>query len=250
MDAGWTRWVLEQYGFEIVPIRPEDLRTAIGARVDTIILADDARIPVETSGGGTRGEGGTRGSTGAAPTQATAGQGRGGTRVVRPEHAYALAAADLQGLEAFVRNGGTIVCFNSATRFAIQQFKLPVKNVAEGLRPGEFFLRGSIVEVQANTSHPVMTGMPPRSAVFVDGSPVFETQPGFQGTVLASYTEKGSPLLSGYLIGEKVLSGRAAALDVELDRGHVLLFGFRPQWRAQSFGTFKVVFNSIVLGGR
>jgi hypothetical protein len=233
MDAGWTRWVLERYGFDPITLRPEDFRTPIGERVDVLLLADDARLPVEGAGG-PRGEGGA------------AGTGRAGARTVRPEQAYTLTAADLQALEAFVRYGGTVVCFNAATRFAIQQFKLPVKNVAEGLRTEEFFLRGSIVEVQSHASHPVMAGMPARAAVFVDGSPVFETQPGFKGTVLASYAEKGSPLLSGYLIGEKVINGRAAAVDVELDRGHIVLIGFRPQWRGQSFGTFRVIFNALI----
>ena len=68
-----------------------------------------------------------------------------------------------------------------------------------------------------------MAGMPDKAAVFVDGSPVFETQDGFKGTVLARYQESGSPLRSGYLIGEKYLQGNAAALDVQLDEGHVVL---------------------------
>jgi hypothetical protein len=75
---------------------------------------------------------------------------------------------------------------------------------------------------------------------------VFETQDGFKGRVLAKYGDSGSPLLSGYLIGEKLLAGKAAALDVELDAGHVILLGFRPEWRGQSFGTFKVVFNAAL----
>ena len=148
----------------------------------------------------------------------------------------------------FIRGGGTLVCLNSATAFAIQQLKLPVKNVVSGLRPEEFFLRGSIVEVTTNPQHPVMAGMPEKAAVFVDGSPVFETLDGFKGTVLARYQDSGSPLLSGYLIGEKYLQGKAAALDVQLDAGHVVLIGFRPQWRGQSFGTFKVLFNAALNG--
>src|SRR5258708_25070973 len=55
-------------------------------------------------------------------------------------------------------------------------------------------------------SHPVMAGMPDKAAVFVDGSPVFEAQDGFKGTVLARYQDTGSPLLSGYLIGEEYRS--------------------------------------------
>ena len=67
-----------------------------------------------------------------------------------------------------------------------------------------------------------------------------------RGTVLARYQDTGSPLLSGYLIGEKYLQGKAAALDVQLDAGHVVLIGFRPQWRGQPFGTFKVLFNAVL----
>jgi hypothetical protein len=248
MDEGWTRWLMEQYGFEFVLIHPEDFKTPLGDRVDVLVLADDARVPVAGAAGG-----GMRGQTGGTPpagVPAGAPQGggaRGGEgRSVRPEYAYALTPADLQAFEGFVRGGGTLVCFNSATRFAIQQFKLPVKNVVEGLKPEDFFLRGSIVEVRPDLTHPVMAGMPERAAIFVDGSPVFDTLEGFTGKALARYAEAGSPLLSGYLIGEKFLQGKAAALDVELGKGHVILIGFRPQWRDQSFGTFRVVFNSLL----
>jgi len=235
MDEGWTRWVLEQYGFDIVTVRPEDFKAPLRGKIDVLILADDARLPVEGGGAG-------RGAAG--------GGGRGGGRgAVRPEYAYTITAADLQLFDAFVREGGTLVCFNSAYRWAVQQFKLPVKNAADGLKPEDFFLRGSIVEVVTNPAHAVMAGMPDRAAVFVDGSPVFDTLEGFKGTVLAKYADTGSPLLSGYLIGEKYLQGKAAALDLEVDKGHIVLVGFRPQWRGQPFGTFRVVFNAALYGG-
>jgi hypothetical protein len=236
MDEGWTRWVLEQYGFDIVTIHPEDFKTPLGSKVDVLILADDARLPMEGGGAG-------RGAAG--------GGGRGGGRgAVRPEYAYAITAADLQLVDAFVREGGTIVCFNSAWRWAVQQFKLPVKNAADGLKPEDFFLRGSIVEVITDPTRRLMAGMPERAAVFVDGSPVFEPLEGFKGTVLAKYADAGSPLLSGYLIGEKYLQSKAAALDVEVDQGHIVLVGFRPQWRGQPFGTFRVVFNAALYGAQ
>ena len=123
---------------------------------------------------------------------------------------------------------------------------MPVRNVVAGLKPEEFFLRGSLVEVTTDPSHQVMAGMPEKAAVFVDGSPIFETLEGFNGRVLAKYQETGSPLLSGFLIGEKHLHGKAAALDVRLDQGHVVLLGFRPQWRGQPFGTLRVLFNSAL----
>ena len=91
-----------------------------------------------------------------------------------------------------------------------------------------------------------MAGMPPSAAVFVDGSPVFETLEGFRDACSHATTPSGSPLLSGYLIGEKHLHGKAAALDVELGKGHVVCSASGPQWRGQSFGTFRVVFNAAM----
>jgi len=234
IDEGWTRWVLEQYGFSFTLVHPEDFRTALGEKIDVLILADDARVPIAPGAGDAERAGSPSGT----------GRGRGG--VVRPEYGYQLTGADLQGFEQFVRGGGTLVCLSNASTFAIQQLRLPVRNVVAGLRPEEFFLRGSIVEVTTDPAHPVMAGMPDKAMVFVDGSPVFEPQNGFTGTVLAGYGESGSPLKSGYLIGEQYLQGKAAALDVPLDAGHVVLLGFRPEWRGQPFGTFRALFNAVL----
>ena len=77
-------------------------------------------------------------------------------------------------------------------------------------------------------------------------SPVFSTEEGFEGHVLAKYDVNGSPLLSGYFLGEEYVQGYAAALDVQYGDGRVVLLGFRPQWRAQPFGTFKVLFNAAL----
>ena len=107
-------------------------------------------------------------------------------------------------------------------------------------------MHGTIVEVIADRAHQTMAGLEEKTAVFADNSPVFETLDGFKGRVLARYQDADSPLLSGYLIGEKHLNGKAAALDVEVDRGRVILLGFRPGWRGQPFGTFKVLFNAAL----
>ena len=64
------------------------------------------------------------------------------------------------------------------------------------------------------------------------------------------YQAAGSPLMSGYLAGEKYMNGKAAALAMPLDRGRVVLVGFRPQWRGQPFGTFRVIFNAVLNVGR
>jgi Zinc carboxypeptidase len=226
MDAGWTRWVLEQYGFAFSVIRPEDFKSPLAEKIDVLMLADDARVPVA----------GAPVDPGAAP--------------VRIEYGYRLNADDLARFEQFVRGGGTIVCSGNASTFAIQHLKMPVVNVIAGLRPEEFYLKGSIVQVITDPDHPVMAGMPERAAVFADSSPVFALLDGFKGTVLAKYGESESPLLSGYLIGEQHLLGKAAAIEVRIGNGRAVLLGFRPQWRGQSFGTFRVLFNALLYGGQ
>lgn len=219
MDEGWTRWMLERYGFDVVSLYPGDFRSgALADRVDVLVIADEARGLLDGY------------AKGVVPPQFEGGIGEDGVRAV----------------DAFVRGGGTLVCFNRSTAFAIQQLGLPVKNVVAGTKRQEFFTGGSVMAVEATTSHRVMAGMPEQAAIFVDASPVFETGEAFKGDVLARYQAAGSPLLSGYLLGERFLNGRAAALEVAHGQGRVVLLGFRPQWRGQPFGTFRVVFNAVI----
>jgi hypothetical protein len=285
MDEGWTRWVIEQYGFEYISMPGTDIQAGgLKSVIDVLVITDENNGVIEGGGrGGGRGGpapggaapgqgdatafgriggGGGAAQAGAPPTQAQSaatgappqagrgagagGRGAGGAPGAATEGNNARVAA----IEEFVRGGGTVVCFNRSSNFAITQFKLPVKNTSQGLGRQEFFASGSLLKVIVNTSHPVMAGMPVEAAVFFDGGPVFETLEGFKGTVLASYPAMGSPLASGYLLGEKYLNGKAAALDVELGSGHFVLLGFRPQWRGQPFGTFRVIFNSIAGGVR
>ena len=130
--------------------------------------------------------------------------------------------------------------------FAVEQLHLPVKNVVESVERDEFFLSGSIVELEVDPSHPVMSGMEGLAKVVVGQSPVFTVEDGFEGSALAKYPADGSPLLSGYLLGEEHLQGYAAALDVRYGEGHVILLGMKPQWRGQPFGNLSILFNAAL----
>jgi hypothetical protein len=222
MDEGWTEWLLDQYEFPYTVISNAEVQGGnLAERFDVIVFASDQ--------GRTLRDGFSKGR-------------------VPPSLEGGLGDAGVRALDAFVRGGGTMVAINQSAPFAIEQLHLPVKNVVQGLASKEFFASGSILEVITDTAHPVMAGMPDRAKVFFDRSPVFAPAEGFAGAVLARYAKEGSPLLSGYLLGAKHLAGAAAALDVKLERGHVVLIGFRPQWRGQTIGTFRVLFNAALYG--
>ncbi len=238
MDEGWTRWVLDSFEFEYVRVSGADVQAgSLRNKIDVLIISDEAG---GVTGGGGRGG---RGAGGAGTQAAGAAGGQ-----VAPASDAPNNDARIKALDEFVRGGGTLVCFNRSGMAAVDQLKLPVRNVVAGLNRQQFFAGTSLLTAVINPAARVTAGMPARAALFYSGSPVFETLEGFKGTVLARYPENENPLASGFLQGEKLIQGKVAALDVELGQGHVVLLGFRPQWRGQPFGTFRMIFNAAVYG--
>jgi len=223
MDEGWCRWLLERYRFTFTELTNTGIQNgSLHDRFDVILIADERTRTLR--------EGFAEGT-------------------VPPRYAGGLGESGTRALDAFVRDGGTLVCLNRSSDFAIDALHLPVRNVVRQLNRKDYFMAGSMFAVELDVTHPVMAGMPADARIFGDGSPVFTTTEGFEGTALARYQRSGSPLVSGYLLGEKYLQGFAAALDVRLGKGHVILLGFRPQWRGQPFGTFRVLFNALLFHG-
>jgi hypothetical protein len=222
MDEGWTRWLLERHDFAFESVYNAGILAGrLRERFDVLVLAD---MPARRILDGH--------AVGSIPTR----------------YAGGLAGEGVRQLDEFVRAGGTLVTLNASSRFAVDALHLPVVDVVADLDREEFFLGGSLVTLEIDVSHPVMTGMPAQAKVFVDQSPVFTVGDAFSGHVLAKYPSSGSPLLSGYLLGEEHLQGYAAALEVRHGDGRVLLLGLRPQWRGQSFGTFRILFNALLYG--
>jgi hypothetical protein len=224
MDEGWTRWMLEK-DFAVTYSSLEDAEVRAGnlrAKFDTIIIPDQSpRAILE----------GYRKDT--MPEELTGGMGKEGVKALRE----------------FVEEGGTLVALNDASDFAIEQFDLPVRDVTVGLKRTEFYCPGSILRTILDTTHPIAKGMPRESVAWVEDSPVFEIKgdplalPRVK--IIARYPDSGTPLLSGWLLGAEKMRGKAALVEVGLGRGRVYLFGFRPQYRAQSLATYPLLFNAI-----
>jgi hypothetical protein len=229
-------------------IKTGNLRT----RFDTIIIPDQPRAAILN---------GHR--KGTMPDEYTGGLGEQGVKALRD----------------FVEAGGTLVCLNRASDFAIEQFKLPVRDVVDGLPRTDFYVPGSILRIELDTNDPIAKGMPKESIAWAENSPVFEvlgsSSPlslgaGIEGRgsdgaqaltpalsqrereqavkVIARYPLDKDPLLSGWLLGGDRIKGKAALVEVGLGKGRIILFGFRPQYRGQSLATYPLFFNAI--GGR
>ena len=225
MDEGWTRWVLENQSRCLyhTAINDAQLREGNLNRFETIIIPDQAPRTILN---------GLR--KGAMPPELTGGIGEQGVKELRK----------------FVEQGGTLVLLNRASEFAIEQFKLPIRNVVAGLPRSEFYVPGSILRIELDAAHPLAAGMPKSSIAWAEDSPAFEILtggeiPASQARVVAWYPPDQEPLLSGWLLGANFIKGKAALVEVELGKGRVVLFGFRPQYRAQSLATYPLFFNAI-----
>ena len=220
IDEGWSRWILENYDFAPVTLRNGDIQAGnLRDRFDAIILPD------------------------AGPETIRNGFGSG---VIRGEYTGGIGALGVSALREFVQAGGILITFNDAAVFAIEDLGLPVKNVLAGLKDEEFFCSGALLRVELqDMSHSAVWGLPHDPIVMFERGPAFEAKEGFRGRVLAAYPKEQSPLMSGYLLHPEKIQGKAAAMEVQYAKGRIYLMGFRPQWRAQSHGTYKFIFDAI-----
>jgi glutamine amidotransferase-like uncharacterized protein len=105
--------------------------------------------------------------------------------------------------------------------------------------------------VRFDNQHPLGYGMPDEGlALFMSGSQVYEvtsTDRSQDVDIFSTYIDRDI-LQSGWLLGEQVIAKKAAAVSVKHGEGTVVLIGFRPQHRAQTHGTFKLVFNALLYG--
>jgi GNAT superfamily N-acetyltransferase len=89
--------------------------------------------------------------------------------------------------------------------------------------------------------------MPDTAGVYFTNSTTFDVPAGTPVQVIARYPDRPEDiLLSGYLQGGQAIAGKAAAVAAPLGRGRVVMFGFRPQYRGQSVGTFRMLFNALL----
>jgi len=230
MDEGYTRWLFEQYEFPFENIYDADIKAgSLKERFNVIVLPSRP--------------GGRRASEtilhGHAPGS------------VPPQYTGGITELGADNLRQFVEEGGTLVCVGSSCLFAIEQFRLPVKDSVRGKEIKEFYCPGSLVKIISDINHPVAYGMEEACAGFFWNNSVFEIQSETEGAdryrIITKYGDKGL-FMSGRLIGEEHMKGKAAALEIPFGKGKIILFGFRVKFRASVPVTFKLFFNSLYYG--
>ncbi len=234
IDEGWTRFLLEQFEFPYTTLMDEDIKKGnLKQGFDTIILPNDPEAMI--TGVDIENWWNKHNSWRPLPK-------------FPPEYRSGIGEEGIKALKEFVEQGGALICFDGSSELAINQFKLKMKNVLEGVGPKEFFCPGSTLHARVDASHPAAYGMPEDSLIFFWNSQVFEITPSEDNDkyeVVARYPERDI-LESGWLIGEEKIKKKSAMVVARYGNGRIILIGFRPQHRAQTHGTYKLLFNSLL----
>jgi len=234
MDEGWTRFLLEQYGFQLTTLDNATIQKGgLRSKFDAIVLPDVSKELIAT--GKPKREDGAMTYFVDLPPGYTGGLDKEGAKA----------------LKDFVGAGGTLVAFSSACDYVIEQFNMPVVNTLARAKADEFGCPGSLLRANVRQGMALTAGLPEEVALFVDKPIAFQTAPPGRETqrwVLATYPEHPDQvLLSGWIKGEDKLTNKAAAVAVKQGEGWIVLLGFRPQNRAQTNGTFPFLFNALYL---
>ena len=219
IEEGWTRFLFDEYGFKYTSLADRDIREGgLSSRFDCIII----------------------------PHQEVRQIHRGLNRTQHsPRFSGGLGDVGVDSLRDFAERGGTIIGWDDSASFLARYLDLPIVNPLAKLSHSQFFAPGSLLNIEVDTRHPLGWGMPENAAALFMKGTAYTLE---KGTVVATYSEQDT-LLSGWLIGADKIAGLAALATVPLGLGQVILFGFRPHFRAQARGTYKLLFNSVYQSG-
>ena len=217
MPAGWQRWVFDQYEMQYDTLHDANIRG--GDLQDYDVLIFQAQSPNSITSGYREGQ---------LPLEYTGGLGDQGVAEV----------------QAFVENGGRVIAIEAATGFVSDLFDLEVSNATAGLSNTDFYIPGSILRLELDGASEINEGMSSEiSSWYWRSSMAFDVDDP-RVRVAARYGS-GDPLLSGWVLGGDYIQGEPAILEADIGEGSVVLFGFQPNYRAQTVVTWPLLFNAI-----
>ena len=245
MDAGWARWILEQFEFPFSRVFAPELDAGnLNAKYDTLIFVDGG-IPGAGAGGG-GGRGGGAGAAGGAQAEPPYLPGE-----YRNQLGSVTADRTVPQLKAFIEQGGTVVAIGGSATNLARHLGLALENhLVENGQPlpqQKYYVPGSVLRAHVDTTHPLAAGMKADTDFFFDNSPVWKLGPqaASQNLRPIAWFDSPTPLRSGWAWGQQYLDKGVVAVEARIGKGRAILFGPEILQRGQPHATFKLLFNSI-----
>jgi hypothetical protein len=236
MDEGWTRCLFDKWDFPYQRVDVDAIKNGDLKKMDVFLIPQDSTTTLMGDKNEKKSE--------------EAEEEEYPEVFLPPEYKKNLDDDSIKELKAFIRQGGALVLMGNASLFAIDKLDVPIRNVVQDLPSTEYFCPGSNLYAEMDITHPLTYGMPKKGLILNWGNPVFSINPSVLNEQIAApviYPKKNI-LKSGWLLGEKNLAGKAAALDIQYGKGRIIMLGFRSQHRTQTHGTFKILFNALYYG--
>ena len=238
MPSGWIRWMMEQFDFPMKVVFANDIDAGnLKSNYDVIVFVGGSMPGLSGRGGG------SMPNPDSIPSEYKKMVGRLTIEKSIPQ------------LKKFMEEGGNVVALGSASDLAYH-LKLPVKNALTEFSGGEerpiprekYYTPGSILNVYVNNNHPAAAGMEDKADVYFANSPVFNISPAAlsnQTIIPLMWFGKENPLKSGWSWGAHYLQDKVTAFAATVGKGNLYAFGPEITFRAQSHGTFRLLFNQL-----
>ncbi len=242
MDAGWTRYVFDSYNIPFKLLKPGEVSSKDLTDYDVIVFPDNNKSILL--------EGKYKASSGAYSIPS-----------YDPKYTKGIGKEGVHKLMKFVNEGGTIVSWGLSTGLFMgaqsikisekekEEFQLPVSDISDGIKKKGLDVPGTLLNIELMENHPLTLGMPKTAKVFSRGRPVFATSIPYFDTdrrVIANYPED-NVLASGYAKNSELLHGKPTMVWAKKGLGNFVFYGFYPQFRASTTGTYKLLFNALLL---
>lgn len=239
MPSGWMRWIFEQFKFDYTVIYAQEIdKGDLKNKYDVILFVEGAMPSLNTNA----------------------------RRPVGPKQEDTLdefkktigslgVETSIPALKKFMEDGGTVLTIGSSTNLAYH-LKLPVTNALvetvngnqRNLPNEKFYIPGSVMQITLDPSQSNTWGMKSTADVYFDDSPVFNITPEAQTKGMIkpiAWFASDKTLRSGWAWGQSYLKNGIAAFDAQIGKGKLIAYGPEITFRAQTHGTFKLVFNQL-----
>lgn len=237
MPSGWTRKILEDFGFDFEIVFSAEIAAGdLRSRFDVLILEDGA-VPSPTGGR----DYGLPSDASRVPSE------------YRDRIGSITAVRGVPEILDFARDGGTVIAVGTSSWLGFYA-GLPLSDhlVDNGrsLTGDQYYTPGSVHSLKIESGSPLTHGLEDRLDVMISHSPLFALGPGAEslGVKRLGWFDTDRPLRSGWAWGQERMQGGTALIEAELGEGKLFLFTPRITFRSQSHAAFPLLFNGIFYG--